>query len=68
MVDCQCMKRQMMFLILGLGVLAVSSCSNEAMTNAAASAAGTAIRGGNSDQVTKSAVRSAIRTDLRNQD
>lgn len=58
------MKTMMTLLILGLGALALSSCSERALRNAGAAAAGTAIRGGTSEQATDNAVRAAIRTDM----
>lgn len=58
------MKTTITLLILGLGALALSSCSERALRNAGAAAAGTAIRGGTSEQATDNAVRAAIRTDM----
>ncbi len=58
------MKTTITLLMLGLGALALSSCSERALRNAGAAAAGTAIRGGTSEQATDNAVRAAIRTDM----
>lgn len=58
------MKITMTLLMLGLGALTLSSCSESALRNAGAAAAGTAIRGGSSDQVTDNAVRAAVRTEM----
>lgn len=58
------MKITITLLMLGLGVLSLNSCSERALRNAGAAAAGTAIRGGTSDQVKGNAVRAAVRTDM----
>lgn len=58
------MKTTVILLTLSLGALALTSCSERALRNAGAAAAGTAIRGGSSEQVTDNAVRAAVKTEL----
>ncbi len=57
------MKRNITLLILGLGILSLNSCSDEALFNAATAAAGAAVLGGDSSDIANSAVRAAVRTD-----